>query len=216
MLHRCLGENPQRQGPIQQTVRANLPKNLVYQEEADQLKRLKSTTINLGHEELTNSIFARNKDKCRRSLRFAKKRASGVYWVNSSNGTHTVEIENELLRPIAAGTEVKRYANPRVENYLLYPYEYSTGDAKLLPENEFKKEFPKGWHYIASHEDRLRSRERGKFDDDNWYCFSRPQNMDKQICPSSWLQELLQNSGLDLMQMERCRRWEVVFIPLSP
>ena len=43
-----------------------------------------------------------------------------------------------------------------------------------------KARFPHAWVYLLKHEAALRSRERGAFDDDEWYRFGRNQNIDKQ------------------------------------
>lgn len=43
--------------------------------------------------------------------------------------------------------------------------------------NDLSKKYPLGWRYLLKNEERLKKREHGIFKD-NWWCFSRPQNME--------------------------------------
>lgn len=95
-----------------------------------------------------------------------------------------VIVEDGLMKPLVSGTEAERYATPRSDVYLLFPYsviEHSHGgDVRLLSPKELEEQFPKGWEYLKLHEKFLRARESSAFDDDGWYRFGRNQNLDKQ------------------------------------
>ena len=95
-----------------------------------------------------------------------------------------VAIEDGLMKPLVSGTEAERYATPRSDTYLLFPYFVKQhgqgGEARLLSPNEMEEQFPKGWKYLQLHEKFLRARESSAFDDDAWYRFGRNQNLDKQ------------------------------------
>ena len=68
-------------------------------------------------------------------------------------------------------------------SYLLFPYDISKVRPTLYSQAEMKAKFPNAWAYLCQHENELRAREKHRFNDDNWYCFSRPQNLDKQPLP---------------------------------
>lgn len=91
-----------------------------------------------------------------------------------------VEIEDNLMRPLVSGEEAKRYQSPLTDTYLLFPYDDSDGDSRLLTATELADLYPHGWAYLQEHEAVLRARERQAFDDDKWYRFGRNQNIDKQ------------------------------------
>jgi hypothetical protein len=86
------------------------------------------------------------------------------------------------MRPLVSGEDTKRYRFPRAGTYILFPYDDSES-GRLLTASEMAKRFPRAWAYLASHERALRAREKGKFDDDNWYRFGRHQNIAKQKLP---------------------------------
>jgi hypothetical protein len=91
-----------------------------------------------------------------------------------------VEIEDGIMHPLVSGPEAKRYQVPDTSTYLLFPYEVTDGAAHLFTAKEMEARYPKAWEYLKSYESSLRSRESGKFDDDQWYRFGRHQNIDKQ------------------------------------
>lgn len=93
-----------------------------------------------------------------------------------------VEIEDAIMHPLVSGVEAKRYQVPNTSTYILFPYKINNGKAFLISNEEIENGFPKAWHYLKTHENTLRSREGGKFDDDKWFRFGRTQNIDKQEC----------------------------------
>ncbi len=78
---------------------------------------------------------------------------------------------------------INRYESPIVDVYLLFPYDISKVRPTLYSQAEMKAKFPNASAYLCQHENELRAREKHRFNDDNWYCFSRPQNLDKQPLP---------------------------------
>src|SRR5690606_30339077 len=94
-----------------------------------------------------------------------------------------VAIEDEIMKPLVSGADVKRFIEPRAETHLLFPYRVAPGAVSLLTHDELTKDFPKAWTYLKSFEKELRARESGKFDDDKWYRMGRTQNLDKQEVP---------------------------------
>jgi hypothetical protein len=91
-----------------------------------------------------------------------------------------VEIEDSIMHPLVSGPEAKRYQRPITSTYLLFPYELDKGKVRLIGVNDMESRFPKAWLHLLHYEKVLRSREGGKFNDDQWYRFGRNQNIDKQ------------------------------------
>lgn len=96
-----------------------------------------------------------------------------------------VEIEDALMKPLVSGPEASRYAEPLTDTWLIFPYDVDTTNdgraaVRLISADEMASRFPKGWLYLQRHEDILKAREKGAFDDAQWYRFGRNQNLDKQ------------------------------------
>ena len=98
-----------------------------------------------------------------------------VVWSSASG--RELELEPELLHPLASGGDVERYAFRPLESLLLFPYRRSDDErVRLLTEKELS-EFELSSAYLQEHEERLRSRERRRMDHDGWYAFSRTQSL---------------------------------------
>jgi hypothetical protein len=94
--------------------------------------------------------------------------------------SYEVQIEDAIMKPLVSGPEAKRYVEPETNTYLLFPYRVDQEGAHLIPPDEMAAQFPLAWAYLRSWEAKLREREAGAFDDDQWYRFGRHQNLDKQ------------------------------------
>jgi hypothetical protein len=97
-----------------------------------------------------------------------------------------VAIEDKLMRALVSGAESERYATPRTDTYLLFPYlvEQRSGgsaDTRLFTTAEMMEMFPRGWAYLQQNEIALRAREANKMDlDAGWWGYNYPKNIDKQ------------------------------------
>lgn len=92
-----------------------------------------------------------------------------------------IEIEKGLVKPLLLGEQVHRYENLRTSNLVVFPYNLPTdagGRATLMPETQIAEDYPKGWGYLKRCESVLRGRERGRFDNSEWYQFGRKQGID--------------------------------------
>jgi len=87
-----------------------------------------------------------------------------------------IEIEKQFVRPFLMGKDVHRYEKPVPKNVVIFPYWIREGRAVLMTQKEIEKNFPVGWKYLLKNKQTLGDRERGRFAE-NWWCFSRPQNM---------------------------------------
>jgi hypothetical protein len=103
-----------------------------------------------------------------------------------------VAVEDSLMQPLVSGTDAKRYQLPITETFLLFPYSVLAGQkARLLSAEEMQTRFPLGWTYLLTHEEDLRRREGGKFNDSTWFRFGRNQNIDKQEFPKLMVPRLI-------------------------
>lgn len=93
------------------------------------------------------------------------------------------EIEDTIMHPLVSGPEAKRYQRPATHTYLLFPYAVENARARLISAAELQSGYPKAWAYLRRFEAQLRARERGLFDDNEWFRFGRNQNIDKQEFP---------------------------------
>ena len=82
-----------------------------------------------------------------------------------------------MLRPFLTTGGLRPYHPAQANAWLLFPYEIENGRATLIPSERMKREFPKAWAYLRSHEETLRGRDHGKWNHDQWYAFGRSQNL---------------------------------------
>ena len=92
----------------------------------------------------------------------------------------TVAMEDALMHPLVSGPEAKRYVAPATDMRILFPYEVADGRATLIPPTRMAVEFPQAWTHLGRHEETLRAREDGGFDDDEWHRFGRSQSLGRQ------------------------------------
>ncbi len=116
----------------------------------------------------------------------AGTRADRVFLLSDNNGAlvskcvdREIEIEKEILRSSAIGSDIHRYQILR-SHHLLWPYRSSEDRVELIPAPEIRRRFPLAWKYLnnASVKSALEGRENGRFSDrEDFYAFGRPQNM---------------------------------------
>lgn len=106
-----------------------------------------------------------------------------------------IALEDGVMLHLVSGENVKRYEIPESNLYIIFPYDLSTARPRLLTQQEMQQKFPLAWEYISQYETNLRTRELypekkqkngdkiGPFDTDQWYQYSRNQNLDKQSKP---------------------------------
>jgi hypothetical protein len=101
------------------------------------------------------------------------------------------EIESDLLRPFLKGNDVDRWRGNWSGLHVIYPYhveEDASGntEATLYTEEELTEQLPLSWDYFQQHEDALRARERGDWEDsETWWEFGRSQNLEKFETPKT-------------------------------
>jgi hypothetical protein len=87
-----------------------------------------------------------------------------------------IYIEKSLTKPFLMGKDVHRYQTPVADNVVIFPYVFEDDKALLMTEREIEENYPLAWAYLLKNKKELELRENKKFLE-NWWCFSRPQNM---------------------------------------
>ena len=105
--------------------------------------------------------------------------AGDVVTIVPTGESREYEIETDLLRPFLKGNDAERWRGNWSGRHMIYPYHVEEDDsgekeATLYSEDELKNEVPLSWDYFKEHEDGLRARERGSWEDsDTWWEFGR-------------------------------------------
>ena len=116
------------------------------------------------------------------SVYFLKNaKESGKYFeAFSEELDERIKIEKGLVKPLLLGRQVHRYEDLHTSNLTVFPYNLPTdlGDsATLMSEKQISTNFPKGWEYLKRCESVLRARERGGFDNNEWFQYGRGQGI---------------------------------------
>lgn len=110
-------------------------------------------------------------------------------------------LEAKQLKTLLKGADIKRYAIKSQKYRVLFPYIVRNGKANLITKEEFKKEYKNTWGYLKENEKRLRDREKGKMDHEQWYAFGRVQNLE-QFDQSKLLIQVLANQATMTVDLE--------------
>lgn len=141
----------------------------------DVLKTLAKQPQKLGH--VVEKIFqgiATSADKIYVLDVVEEKTTTMRLFSHASNAE--VEIEKDLLRPFLMGKDVHRYENLVPRKQVIFPYQIIDDSPRLMEIERIKNNYPLGWAYLSAYKETLSERESGRFRDE-WWCFSRPQNM---------------------------------------
>ena len=90
-------------------------------------------------------------------------------------------IETELLRPVMAGrSSITPFWAADIEEWLIVPYEYADRGERmsLIPPTKLERSHPHAHAWLRANEQRLRARASGTWTDENWYGYSRRQNLE--------------------------------------
>ena len=170
-------------------------------EERDLIDRLATSCTRLDDPENTTNIFVGIQTSADH-IYHLERIALGKYRCTPKAATgkkatpYEVEIEDAVMKPLVSGVDAKRYIEPETETYLLFPYHPVERGMKLIDAAVFAKKFPKAWAFLKSHEAELRKRESRKMDDDDqWWAYNYPKNLDKQEIAKLVVPRLVANLG---------------------
>jgi len=95
-------------------------------------------------------------------------------------GDEPEPVEKSRLRRLLKGSEIDHWGADWEGLWLIWPYGVEDGEANLLPKITLKEEYPHLWDFFQNHEDELKGREGGKWEDvEQWWAFGRSQNLNK-------------------------------------
>jgi len=117
----------------------------------------------------------------------------GLVRVRSQATGKVHELENELLKPLLSGHDIKRYGVPVPQRLLLFPYHVNEGKANLISVEDFAGTFPNCWQYLLQNRSNLEDREGGKFKGQDWYRFGRTQNLALHVLPKLAIPRLVKH-----------------------
>lgn len=106
----------------------------------------------------------------------------GLRVVWSRAARRELELEPDLLHPLASGGDVGRYAFRPLRSLLLFPYVREGREMRLMNESELDQ-LPLTKGYLEQHEQTLRGREREKMDRAGWYGYVYPKSLGAHNSP---------------------------------
>ena len=85
-------------------------------------------------------------------------------------------IESGILKRVVRSGSIGRY-QAETTALVLFPYEVKNNEARLYTPTEIENKFPLAWKYLLKNRALLEQREKGAFEDKQWYRFGRTQNL---------------------------------------
>jgi hypothetical protein len=113
-------------------------------------------------------------------------------------------LEPVFLKPALRGRSIKRYG-AEGDLLLIVPYEIVNGKSVLVPEKKLASVAPRTLEYLRECKSRLDEREKGRFKGEGWYCYGRPQNLDRFEIPEKIVLPDVANRGTCFLDQEG--RW---------
>jgi type I restriction-modification system DNA methylase subunit len=104
-------------------------------------------------------------------------------------------VEPTYLKPGLRGRSIKPYSVEEENLLLIVPYEKVNGKYELSAEKKLVASSPKLLKYLQECKDRLNEREEGRFKGEGWFCYGRPQNLDRFEVPEKIVLPDVANRG---------------------
>jgi type I restriction-modification system DNA methylase subunit len=101
---------------------------------------------------------------------------NGFYLKTTDNGTF--EIEKEVVKPVYKISDFKTQEEAEHNTRkIIFPYIIKKGIAIAIPENDFKKKFPKCYTYLLTEKENLLARDKGKVNFEPFFVWGRTQGI---------------------------------------
>jgi hypothetical protein len=104
------------------------------------------------------------------------KRSRGLVKVFSKATGNEYYLEPECLKSAFKGGLIDSYYWDEPRHLIIFPYRLGEKPA-LRTGEDLKNNYPKLWEYLKENEKALRARDGGKMNHDQWYSYSRIQNL---------------------------------------
>lgn len=130
-------------------------------------RRLKNVAkLFVGLQTDADDVFILNEVGCSKRLLQCESAATG----------RTHKFERAHLKPFLKGSlDIRRYAFSQAPKHLLFPYENTTGSSKLIPTEQYARQYPLTWRYLEENRERLSHRAKGRLGD-AWYGYVYKKN----------------------------------------
>ena len=102
------------------------------------------------------------------------KHKGNTILVHSRELDRDYELEEEPLKPLIKGGQMRRYLIEEPKKVVFFPYK----NGKLIDEKEFRNKYSRCWDYLIENKKYLENREAGRMKGDNWYAFGRTQALE--------------------------------------
>ncbi|MDD2982442.1 MAG: TaqI-like C-terminal specificity domain-containing protein [Crocinitomicaceae bacterium] len=104
--------------------------------------------------------------------------ADDIFVIHKSNPIIELfqDPNNEIIHPLLKGTNANRYFFNEANYFGIVPYKK---DRTLIDIARIKTEYPILWEYLDSHSEALKSRDKGKMNNEKWFGFVYPKNLHK-------------------------------------
>jgi hypothetical protein len=132
-------------------------------------------------------------------------RERGLIRVYSAEKEVEYLLEPTFLKPALRGRSIGRYELFDQKLLLIVPYEIVGGRNVLVSQKKLYDLAPRTLEYFKECKPRLDEREKGRFKGENWYCYGRPQNMDRFEVPEKIVLPDVTNRGTCFLDREK--RW---------
>lgn len=107
------------------------------------------------------------------------KMKNGCYIKTNDNGTF--EIEKEIAKPVYKISDFRTQEEVETNTRkIICPYNIKNGIAVAIPEDDFKKKFPKCYAYLLSEKENLFARDKGKVTYEPFFVWGRTQGLTRK------------------------------------
>lgn len=112
-------------------------------------------------------------------FKFTPVREDNEFYYRKEKGEEEVRIEKSICRSIINSNSIESQESlSRNKEVIIFPYYYIKGIRKVIPENEFKTNFPNTYNYLELNRVVLAQRDKGKRNYETWYAYGRTQSLD--------------------------------------
>lgn len=144
-------------------------------QEIDIIKKIESTGIPLGEKFKSRNGIATLKNNI---YIFSPIEEDDNYYYLSNRITY--KIEKDICRDIINPNKLTKLDSiDSIINKVIFPYNIVKGQVKLIPESEFKNNYPETYDYLNANRKLLSKRDKGKGNYENWYAYGRNQSLEK-------------------------------------
>jgi len=90
-----------------------------------------------------------------------------------------VELEKDITKPLLRGQDMQKWTVTENDSCVIFPYHtvIEQGSYSIISKSEFEESYPKTWDYLVENKERLL--DRADVDEDLWWGYPYPKNLEK-------------------------------------